>query len=312
MPARTRRSGSDAGLPSTASNGRGRPSQVTKVPALSVTGATGNTTSAARVTSVSRSSRATTNDAAASASRKACGSAVSSGSTPPTTRPPSSPLIGRGHDRVGVAAGLLGQAVDAPGGGDVDPGPGVGQRAAAGQQLGQAAGLDGTAVAGPARHPGQPGAGLRGQRDRGGVGAGRGREPLAEQDHRGAVDAVVALGAERLERGGLLARDDRDQLAVHLAQAAGGERRQREDPGARGAPATPCAAAGRSCRPRPRARARRGRRWRPTRGRRRSPRRPPGPVAATVEARNDASSAESGRARKSMSLVPSTARANRL
>ena len=38
MPARTRRSGSDAGLPRTASNGRGRPSQVTKVPALSVTG----------------------------------------------------------------------------------------------------------------------------------------------------------------------------------------------------------------------------------------------------------------------------------
>ena len=41
MPARTRRSGSEAGLCSTASNGRGRPSQLTNVPALSVTGATG-------------------------------------------------------------------------------------------------------------------------------------------------------------------------------------------------------------------------------------------------------------------------------
>ena len=67
---------------------------------------------------------------------------------------------GQGRDdRVGVAAGGLGQRVDAPGGGGVDARGGVGDRAAAGQQVGQAAGLDRAAVAGAARHPGQPGAG---------------------------------------------------------------------------------------------------------------------------------------------------------
>ena len=92
IPDSTRRSGSEDGLANTASKDRARASHVTKVPALSVTGATGRTTSATRVTSVSRSSRLTTKRAASSAARKAAGSAVSSGSTPPTTRPPRSPL----------------------------------------------------------------------------------------------------------------------------------------------------------------------------------------------------------------------------
>ena len=92
IPDRMRRSGSEAGLVKTAGNSRARPSHVTNVPALSVTGATGRTTSATRVTSVSRSSRLTTKPAASRAARKAAGSLVSSGSTPPTTSAPRSPL----------------------------------------------------------------------------------------------------------------------------------------------------------------------------------------------------------------------------
>ena len=52
---------SELGSLSTASNGRRRPSQLTNMPAFSTGGATGSTTSAARVTSLSRTSRLTTN-----------------------------------------------------------------------------------------------------------------------------------------------------------------------------------------------------------------------------------------------------------
>src|SRR4051794_2943334 len=93
IPASTRASGRALGLVNTASKGRVRPSQFTNIPALSVTAATGKTTSAAAVTSVSRSSRATTNRAAPRAARNAAGSEVSSGSTPPTTRPARSPEV---------------------------------------------------------------------------------------------------------------------------------------------------------------------------------------------------------------------------
>ena len=156
-----RRSGSELGLEKTASKVRGRPSQVTNMPALSTTGATGKTTSAARVTSVSRSSSATTNDAAVD--RGAGGRRVAGVVGVDAADDQATELARdqRGDDRVGVAAGGLGQVVDAPVGGGVDPGGGVGDRAAAGQQVGQAAGLDRTAVAGAARDPGQPGAGRR-------------------------------------------------------------------------------------------------------------------------------------------------------
>ena len=63
IPARTRRSGSELGLCRTLPNGRTLPSQLTKVPLRSVTGATGKTTSAARVTAEARTSSETTKPA---------------------------------------------------------------------------------------------------------------------------------------------------------------------------------------------------------------------------------------------------------
>ena len=158
MPASTRRSGSEAGLLKTASKGRVRPSQVTNVPALSDTGATGNTTSATRVTSVSRTSSATTNgrvERGAGAGRVGGVVGVDAAHDHGTQR-----AVGeRGDDRVGVATSGLGDLVDAPGGGHVDAGSGIGDRPAAGQQGRQAAGLDRATVTGTARHPGEPGAG---------------------------------------------------------------------------------------------------------------------------------------------------------
>ena len=128
IPARTRASGRALGLTKTASNARTRPSQFTNMPALSVTGATGKTTSAAAVTSVSRCSRATTKLAASRAARNADGSAVSSGSTPPTTRPPSSPEDSAATIASPSRPALSGRLVDPPGGGGVDAGRGVGRR----------------------------------------------------------------------------------------------------------------------------------------------------------------------------------------
>ena len=160
MPARMRRSGSDDGTSSTASKGRGRPSQVTNVPALSLTGATGKTTSATRVTSLSRSSRATTNDAAVERRTEGRGVGRVVGVDAAHDQAVNLAGVDGGDDLVGVAAGRLGQAVDAPRGGGVDPGGSIGDRTAAGQQVGQAPGLDRTPVAGASRHPGQLGAGL--------------------------------------------------------------------------------------------------------------------------------------------------------
>ncbi len=68
---------------SAGSKGRSRPSQLTNVPAFSVTGATGKTTSARSVTTVRRISRLTTNGAASIAAMAAAGSGRSSTSTPP-------------------------------------------------------------------------------------------------------------------------------------------------------------------------------------------------------------------------------------
>ena len=122
--------------------------------------------------------------------------------------------VDRGDDLVGVAARRLGQRLEAPGGGHVDPGLGVGDRAAAGQQVREAAGLDRAAVARTPRDPGQPGAGARREPGRGRQRARRGRQPLADHDHRGRVERVVAGQAERVEGRGLVAGCGRDQGAA--------------------------------------------------------------------------------------------------
>ena len=140
--------------------------------------------------------------------------------------------VDRGDDLVGVPAGRLGQGLEAPGRGHVDPGPGVPDWAAAGQQVREAAGLDRAAVTRPSRHPSQPGAGARRQPERRGQRARRRRQPLADHDHRGRVERVVTRHAERVERRGLVAWRCRDERAAHLAEPSRGERRDGDDLGA--------------------------------------------------------------------------------
>ena len=167
MPASTRLSGSACGLVKTASNERGRPSQVTKMPALSIAAAD-------REDDVGRAGhvglaqlerdherRRVERGAERRRVRGVVGVDAADDETAELTG------VDRGDDLVGVAAGRLGQGLEAPGGGHVDARLGVGDRAAAGQQVRQAAGLDRAAVAGPARHPGQPGTGARGEPQRG-------------------------------------------------------------------------------------------------------------------------------------------------
>ena len=88
---RTYRSVRTSGTRSAGPNEPPRPSQFTNVPAFSATAATGKTTSARAVTALARSSRLTTNGAISIACSAACGSGRSAGSTPATTRAPSSP-----------------------------------------------------------------------------------------------------------------------------------------------------------------------------------------------------------------------------
>ena len=162
MPASTRRSGSDDGSCSTLPNGRTRPSQLTNMPDLSVTGATGKTTSAARVTVGLRGPRGDHEAGGVDrGSRASAGSGRSARSTPPTTRPPSSPAA--------AAATIASPSRPAPSGrsstpqavAEVDAGGGVGDRTATGQQVGQRTGLERAAVTGATRDPRQLGAGGR-------------------------------------------------------------------------------------------------------------------------------------------------------
>ena len=283
----------------------GRPSQVTKVPALSLTGATGKTTSAARVTSVSRSSSETTNDAAASAAaeggrvRGVVGVDAADDQAAELAGEPRRPRSRRRRGRRRRAALSTPQAAAAS-----TRAAGSATGRPPGSRLGQAAGLDRAAVTGPARDPGQPGAGLGGQRGGGREGAGRGREALAERGPRrccrcrsrpgrpgrssaaasspGAVATswpsslcsprVVKGATERpgCRRRGRLAQPQEDRAGLVL----GLEPDQHD-----------------------------GRRR--SRGRRRSPRRPRDRSARPSGPGTSASSAECGRARKSMSLVPS-------
>ena len=305
-PAPAGRAGSP-GCRAPVSKDRSRPSQLTNVPALSVTGATGKTTSAARVTSVSRSSSATTNRAASRAARVAAGSAVSSGSTPPMTRPPSSPAA-----RAATIASASRPARRRAGGRRPTR-----WRRRRGRRRRRP---DGRRAAGWAGSRSRPRRGHR--RDAGPRPAGhRSSRPVRPRRVRAPgevarrsptrITAVLSTpyspcSTSASERRGLVAgagrrSAGRSSCAGRARCTARGRRR--------GCPCgTPCAAAGRSRRPRPRARGRRGRRWRRSRGRR--TRRDGG---ARPRRRGSAPPRRRcGRARKSMSLVPSATRANLL
>ena len=161
MPDRMRRSGSEAGLANTASKGRGA-----ALPGDEGAGLVGRPGRPAgrrrptRVTSVWRCSRLTTKRAASRAARKAAGSLVSSGSTPPTTRPPRSPLTSAATIALPSRPALAGQRVRRPTRRPASTrADASASRTSAGQQVGQAAGLDRAAVTGASRHPGEPGTG---------------------------------------------------------------------------------------------------------------------------------------------------------
>ena len=120
---------------STASNGRGRPSQLRNVPAFSTTAATGSTTSARSVTATGPQLQADHEaEPRRSAPSAAVGSGRSCGSTPPTSSAPSSPAVHGREDRGGVAAGAARAAARRPRRRRPRRGPRVGDRAAAGQQ----------------------------------------------------------------------------------------------------------------------------------------------------------------------------------
>ena len=206
MPARTRRSGSEPGLLKTASKGRGRPSQVTKVPALSVTGATGSTTSAqpghVGLALLEADHERRGLEGGAGGGRVGGVVGVHAADDDATEA-----AVGeRGDDRVAVAAGGLGQVVDAPRGGGVDAGRGVAGGTTAGQQGRQAAGLDRAAVTGPAGHPGEPGAGGAGELDGGRQGAVVLGQPLADEDDAAGVEGGGAVVGQRAQRLGLARR----------------------------------------------------------------------------------------------------------
>ena len=310
IPARTRTSGRALGLVKTASKVRGRPSQLTNMPALSVTAATGNTTSAA-AGHVGLAELEGDHEARGVERRRGRppGRLVSSGSTPPTTRPPSSPeasaatiaspsrpaCSGRVSTPQVVAASTRAAGVGRPGD---HRAAGVGRQPVS------------TAPRSPARRGTQASLAplVCGQRGDGGESAGHGGHALADQDH------PARCRARRRRRGPAPRRpaasvpgEVGDQGAAHLAQAVGGERRDRPDPRAVLAlglaqPQEDRAGLVLGLEPDQERRS-----WR-SRGRRTShlgaarPRRrgtpPPRPSA--------------GRARKSMSLVPSATRANLL
>ena len=90
---------------------------------------------------------------------------------------------------------------------------------------GQQVCLDRTPVAGTTRHPGEPGAGAIGELGSGGVGAGAGRQPLADQDHRSLGDP-----ADLRQRVVLGTRSSQDDLGSELARALRGVRTQGGDP----------------------------------------------------------------------------------
>ena len=209
---------------------------------------------------------ATTNRAASRAARVAAGSAVSSGSTPPMTSPPSSPAASGGHDRVGVAALGVGQVRRRPR--RWRRRRGRRRRRPGGRRAAGSAGSRSRARPGHRRDAGPTPAGHRSSRP--------GRPPRSARPAR--WPAAHRRGSRRsCRRRTRPAR--RARRAPRPRRRAGwrpagrpscaGRARCTARSTRRGCPCgTPCAAAGRSRRPRPRARARRGRRSARSRGRR--------------------------------------------
>ena len=111
---------------------RGPPSRRTCRPSRRAA-ATGRTTSATRGDRRRRGSRGRRRTVGSRASA-APARPRSAGSTPPTTRAPSSPVAAAARMPAVSRPGVVGQADDAPGRGDLGAGRGVGDRAAAGQQ----------------------------------------------------------------------------------------------------------------------------------------------------------------------------------
>ncbi len=142
--------------------GDGLPSWGT-MPDFSVTGATGNTTSARAVTSEVAQLQA--DDETGGLDRGECGVRVGQVGRFDAADEQRVQLAVRGgvEDGGGVAPGAVRQLGEVPGVGDLLTGGGIGDRSAAGQQGGQAAGVQRAALAGPARDPGQPGARRRRQ-----------------------------------------------------------------------------------------------------------------------------------------------------
>ena len=153
---------------------------------------------------------------------RACESRVVEVGRVDATDDQSAELAGRrsSDDGVAVAADGLGEVLDTPGGGQVDPGGSVGDRTATGQQVGQRTRFHGSAVTRATRHPGDPCTGGAGQSGHGGESAGRGRGALTHEQQGVLVERDVVVMGEGVERGSLLARTGRDQRAGHLVQAA--------------------------------------------------------------------------------------------
>ena len=267
----------------------------------------------ASVTADARSSRETTN-VLASASSRAAGRPGRSASTPPTTRALTAPVVAASMMPAVSRPGVSGRPDDAPGLGDLLRGRRRrrrgGRRAAARQR----AGLERAALTGAAGHPGQACAGRVGQRRGGGQRAGHRGEPLADEDDRvtgleclgcaGSAIVALAVGGQRLEHLGLGAGRGR-RAGGRRACRGRGSRRGRRHTRQSCSCGPPCAAAGRRSATPPRARS-------PTRSTAVAPlevgvghRSALGARGHHGDARKSASSAECGRARKSMSLVSS-------
>ena len=217
---------------------------------------------------------------------------------------------GRGQDPVGVAAGRGRQQAGPRPRSTSLAGAGVADRPAAGQQRRAGAGVDRAALAGPPRHPGQPRAGASAASRAAAVsspGTSASRSPTRTDRARLGSARRAAAGrspsAPASSPGTV-----RHQRAPSFVQPGRRERRDRvhRQPAPCGAP---CAAAGRRSGTPPPARGRPapppappplGVRHEPVSGRAR----PPGRRGSRPPP------AECGRARKSMSLVPSATRAN--
>ena len=287
-----------------ASKGRIRPSQSRNAPDFSTTGATGKTTSASSVTALSRSSRLTTNGAASMAANAAAGSGRSAGSTPPISSAPSSPVRAAARIADVSRPGRCGQvdrhSTRRP------PGRGRGRRRWAGrrEEVGQAAGLQRGPLTGPSRDPGDPRAGGVGQPRRRRIRTGTGGQPFPdEQDRSGRQIGVQRVERRRPRRRGPPSRAGRP--AWSGPRVAKGATAITRSPCLRTALRSRRNTIGDSSSGSSPASTHRGRRLEVGVGDRHG--RP-----ATRLARNCASSSLCARARKSMSLVFNTVRANRL